>query len=82
MHVLVVAKSFPSAESPCQGAFIGEQVRLLAERVERITVLSPTAFVPAFMRSFQRVATQASLPDRYDRSGQKRVDVEDCSRQN
>jgi teichuronic acid biosynthesis glycosyltransferase TuaC len=68
MHLLVVALSFPSPENPFRGSFIGEQVRLLCERgevMERITVLSPTTFVPAFMRRFRRVAAQALLPERY-----------------
>src|SRR5262245_32754746 len=65
MHLLVVALSFPSPESPYRVPFIGEQVRQLCKRAERITVLSPTTFVPAFMRRFPRVARQASLPDRY-----------------
>jgi glycosyltransferase involved in cell wall biosynthesis len=67
MHLLVVAKSFPSPERPYRTPFLGEQVRLLCERpeVERITVLSPTTFVPAFLRGFQRVSRQATLPDRY-----------------
>src|SRR5919198_1810200 len=67
MHPLVVALSFPAPEIPYRTPFLGEQVRLLCERpeVERITVLSPTTFVPAFMRRFRRVAAQTSLPDRY-----------------
>src|SRR5207249_5619966 len=65
MHLLVIPLSFPAPGTPLPSLFIGEQVRLLCERVERITVLSPTAFVPAFMRRFRRVADKASLPDRY-----------------
>ncbi len=65
MHLLVVTRSFPSAENPLRGVFIGEQVRRLSERLERITVLSPTTWVPAFMRKVDRVAAQASLPDHY-----------------
>ncbi len=67
MHLLVVTVSFPSPDDPYSGSFIGEQVRLLCEReqIQRVTVLSPTAFVPPFMRRFRRVARQASLPDCY-----------------
>ena len=67
MHVLFVALSFPSPENPYRSPFIREQVRLLCERkeIDRITVLSPTTSVPAFLRRFRRVAEQASLPDRY-----------------
>jgi glycosyltransferase involved in cell wall biosynthesis len=67
MHLLMVALSFPSPERPYRTPFLGEQVRLLCESpaVERITVVSPTTFVPAFMRRFRRVAAQASLPKRY-----------------
>jgi glycosyltransferase involved in cell wall biosynthesis len=67
MHLLVVASSFPSLETPYRVPFLGEQVRLLCERVEveRITVVSPTTFVPALLRRFRSVARQATLPDRY-----------------
>jgi len=65
MHLLVIAKSFPSPQNPDRVPFIGEQVRLLSQRVERITVLSPTTFVPRLMRRFRRCAAIASLPDRY-----------------
>lgn len=67
MHILFVAPSFPSPQAPYSGSFIGEQVRLLCEceRVKRITVLSPTAFVPAFAHRFRRTSTQAALPDHY-----------------
>ena len=65
MHLLVVSISFPAPGSPLPGVFIGEQVRLLCERVERITVLSPTTFVPACMRGFRRVAHKVSRPDHY-----------------
>jgi glycosyltransferase involved in cell wall biosynthesis len=65
MHLLVIAPGFPAPGHPVHGVPLGEQVRLLCERVERITVLSPTTFVPAFMRGFRRAAYQASLPDRY-----------------
>lgn len=68
MHLLVVALSFPSPENPARSPFIKEQVRLLCEceEVERITVLSPTVFVPAFLRRVRRVAAQAALPERYE----------------
>jgi glycosyltransferase involved in cell wall biosynthesis len=67
MHLLVVAKSFPSPERPYRTPFLGEQVRLLCERpeLERITVVSPTTFVPTFLRRFRRVSRQATLPDHY-----------------
>lgn len=61
----MVAESFPSPEYPYRGAFIGEQVKRLLEYVDRITVLSPTPYVPRFAR-INRVATQASLPARYE----------------
>lgn len=58
MHVLVVALSFPSPQNPYRGSFIGQQVQLLCERteIERITVLSPTTFVPTFLSKVRRVA--------------------------
>jgi glycosyltransferase involved in cell wall biosynthesis len=67
MHLLVVAVSFPSPERPYRTPFLGEQVRLLCKQaeVERVTVVSPTTFVPAFMRRVRRVSAQATLPDRY-----------------
>src|SRR5215813_8420652 len=65
MHLLVIALDFPTPEYPIHGHFLQEQVRLLSKRVERITVLSPTPFVPAFMRGIRRIARLASLPDRY-----------------
>src|SRR5262245_38412885 len=66
MHLLVITLGFPAPGTPLPAIFLGEQVRLLCERVERITVLSPTPFVPAFMRGFRHVANPASLPDRYE----------------
>src|SRR5262249_7295464 len=66
MHLLVIALGFPSPGNPYPGSFIGQQVRLLCERIEYITVLSPTTFVPTFMRRFRRVANPASSPDRYE----------------
>jgi glycosyltransferase involved in cell wall biosynthesis len=65
MHVLMVAESFPSPEYPYRGAFIGEQVKRLLDHVERITVLSPTTYVPRFAK-ISRFARQASLPARYE----------------
>jgi glycosyltransferase involved in cell wall biosynthesis len=66
MHLLVIALGFPSPGNPYPSSFIGQQVRLLSERIEYITVLSPTTFVPTFMRRFRGVANLASLPDRYE----------------
>jgi teichuronic acid biosynthesis glycosyltransferase TuaC len=65
MHLLVVPLTFPAPGSPLPGVFTGEQVRLLCERLERITVLSPKTFVPAFLRRFRHVAYQASVPAYY-----------------
>lgn len=65
MHVLIVAESFPSPAHPYRSTFIGEQVKRLLDHVERITVLSPTTYVPQFMK-ISRVARQASLPTRYE----------------
>jgi glycosyltransferase involved in cell wall biosynthesis len=65
MHLLVVATSFPSPEYPYRAAFIGEQVRRLSDHVERITVISPTTYVPDFAKR-SRAAAQASLPLRYE----------------
>lgn len=65
MHLLMVAVTFPSPEYPHRGTFIGEQVKRLLDHVERITVLSPTTYVPRFVR-ISRVARQASLPARYE----------------
>lgn len=66
MHLLVVAISFPSPDNPYPGNFIGQQVRALAERVERITVLCPVPRMPHFLSTLRRVAAKASLPQRYD----------------
>lgn len=66
MHLLVVAISFPSPDNPYPGNFIGQQVRVLTERVERITVLCPVPRVPSFISKFRRFAAKASLPERYD----------------
>ena len=65
MHVLVVAIVFPSPGNPIPGNFIGQQVLALAERVERITVLSPTPMMPHFMPKFGRFAAKVPLPERY-----------------
>lgn len=65
MHVLVVAIVFPSPDNPIPGNFIGQQVLALAERVERITVLSPAPMVPYFLSKFSRFAAKAPLPDHY-----------------
>jgi glycosyltransferase involved in cell wall biosynthesis len=65
MHILMVAVSFPSPAHPYRGTFIGEQVKRLLDHVERITVLSPTTYVPRFVK-INRVARQASLPARYE----------------
>ena len=61
MHLLVIALGFPSPQNPYPSSFIGQQVRLLCERIEYITVLSPTTFVPAFMRRFHRVANRGII---------------------
>ena len=65
MHLLVVAIQFPSPENPYPGNFIGQQVLALAERVERITVLSPVPTMPRFMSKFRRFAAKVTLPEHY-----------------
>lgn len=65
MHLLVVAIQFPSPENPYPGNFIGQQVLALAERVERITVLSPVPAMPRFMSKFRRFAAKVTLPEHY-----------------
>lgn len=65
MHLLVVAVSFPSPENPYPGNFIGQQVVALAERVDRITVLSPTPMIPPFMSKFSHRAAKVALPKHY-----------------
>ena len=65
MHILVVAESFPSPAHPYRGTFIGEQVKRLLDHVEKITVLSPTTYIPRFLK-VSRVARQVSLPERYE----------------
>ena len=72
MHLLFVALSFPSPELPHRSPFIKEQVRLLCEceQVSRVTVLSPTPYLPGFMRKFlrgfRRASAPAILPMRYE----------------
>jgi glycosyltransferase involved in cell wall biosynthesis len=67
VHLLLVSTSFPTPDQPWLSTFVGEQVRLLSEsgQIERITVVSPTTFVPRFLRGLSRAEIQASLPDRY-----------------
>jgi glycosyltransferase involved in cell wall biosynthesis len=65
MHILVVAIQFPSPENPYPGSFIGQQVLALAERVERITVLSPVPTMPRLMSNFRRFAAKVTLPEHY-----------------
>lgn len=61
----MIAESFPSPAHPYRGTFIGEQVKRLLDHVERITVLSPTTYIPRFLK-IGRVARQASVPARYE----------------
>jgi glycosyltransferase involved in cell wall biosynthesis len=61
----MVAIGFPSPDHPHTNAFIGEQVRILCECVETVTVLSPSPRIPNFMAAFPRCAKNASLPNRY-----------------
>jgi glycosyltransferase involved in cell wall biosynthesis len=65
MHLLVVAIQFPSPTNPHAVPFIGQQVLALAERVDRITVLSPVPQMPHFMRRFRRLAAKVALPEYY-----------------
>ncbi len=65
MHLLVVAINFPSPDNPYPGTFIAQQVRALAERIERITVLCPVPAMPRFMSQFGRVANKGTLHERY-----------------
>lgn len=65
MHLLFVAGSFPAPGKPYRVPFLGTQIRLLCEQLDRITVLSPTTYIPMLMRRFLRVATQVSLPNYY-----------------
>lgn len=66
MHLLVVAMSFPSPDNPYPGSFIGQQVKALSARIERITVVSPVPRVPPLMSWMRRIAAKATLPDRYE----------------
>lgn len=65
MHILVVAISFPSPGNPYRATFIKEQVLQLCKRVDRVTVLSPTTFVPSFAKKFNCGAALTSIPERY-----------------
>lgn len=65
MHLLVVAIVFPSPGNPVPGNFIGQQVLALAERVERITVLSPAPMVPYFLSKFGRFGSKVTPPEHY-----------------
>jgi len=65
VHVLVIAIGFPSPVNPYAHVFIGEQVRILCEYVERVTVLSPSPSIPAFLSGIPRYAKKISLPTRY-----------------
>jgi len=66
MHLLVVAMSFPSPDNPYPGSFIGQQVKALADRIERITVVSPVPRVPPLMSWMRRIAAKSTFPDRYE----------------
>ena len=61
----MVTIGFPSPVNPYTNNFTGEQVKLLCEYVERVTVLAPTPRVPAFMSRIPRCAKTISLPARY-----------------
>jgi glycosyltransferase involved in cell wall biosynthesis len=65
MHVLMIAISFPSPENPYPGIFIAEQVRLLCDHVDRITVLCPSPRVPTFVSMIPSLHAKGSLPVRY-----------------
>jgi teichuronic acid biosynthesis glycosyltransferase TuaC len=62
MHLLVVALSFPSPGFPSRAPFLGEQVRILSDHVRRITVVSPTTYVPFWLGSINRFRRLAGLP--------------------
>lgn len=66
MHLLVVAISFPYQGNPYPSSFIGQQVDLLAKRVERITVLSPVPRVPPLVTKLRRFQAKSSLPPLYE----------------
>jgi glycosyltransferase involved in cell wall biosynthesis len=68
MHVLFVVHNFPSPVNPHVQPFIAEQVRLLCERkeqIKRVTVLSPTTFVPRFLGKSSRFSNQILSPHTY-----------------
>lgn len=65
MHVLVVVLSFPFPGKLHWAPFIKEQVLQLCKRVERVTVLCPTAAVPLFAKKLRRGEVLASIPERY-----------------
>lgn len=65
MHILVVSLKFPSPGNPYRSPFIKEQVLQLCKRVERVTVLCPTTFIPSFAKRLKRGAVLASIPERY-----------------
>ena len=65
MHVLMIAIGFPSPDNPYPGSFIAEQVRLLCEHVERITVLCPIPRIPTFLPLGPSISAKATLPSRY-----------------
>jgi glycosyltransferase involved in cell wall biosynthesis len=72
MHVLFVAHNFPSPTNPHEQAFVGEQVRLLSEktdRVKRVTVLSPVTFVPSFLRRVFHSSSYTLSPRHYQMAG-------------
>jgi glycosyltransferase involved in cell wall biosynthesis len=64
MHVLIVAGSFPFPGNLHKQPFIKEQVLQLCKRVERVTVLCPTARFPSFCRKL-RGERLASVPVDY-----------------
>lgn len=66
MHLLVVAVSFPYQGNPYPSSFIGQQVQLLAERVDRITVVSPVPKVPPLVTKLKRFRAKSSLPPPYE----------------
>lgn len=65
MHVLVVALSFPFPGNLHRSPFIKEQVLQLCRRVDRVTVLCPTTFLPSFAIRLRRGAVLASIPEGY-----------------
>jgi len=65
MHVLVVAASFPFPGNLHKQPFIKEQVLQLCKRVERVTVLCPTARFPSFARKLRGERGQVAVPVDY-----------------